>query len=358
MNSTEPTTTIVSEMPTIIKEVQMSVEADKVCLVAGHQFSNVIRLEKIYGVKVTVPAKGAESQIVIKGPFDMVVAAKLDIEESLSFETSFFIEKEFSRLVIGPKGECIESLRKAHNVKITIIEGREVKLSGKRIGCEAAKEAIESIINKATIVSFIVEKYYLGMIIGRKGEQRNCLEKAHNVTIDINLEDGKVVIGGEKNDCEACKETIESMIEKNPTEKFYVPAHLLGSIVGKNFSNMTRIEWKYGVQVSLPSAKNGRSEIWVRGKSTEDVASAKKDIVDNLPWKSVFAVDKNCYGSIIGHGGEIVQRLRREYGVQIDLKGGYAYIEGRKSRTEAARDAIDSIISAQRKRNDAAAAAE
>ena len=359
MNSTEATITTVSKMPTIIKE--MSIEADKMCLVAGHKFSNVKRLEEMYGVRVKVPAKGAGSKIVIEGPADMVSAAKKDIEESISFGTSFFIEKEFIRLIIGPKGERIESLRKEKNVKIDISAEGEVKLFGKKIGCEAAKEAIESIIKNASIVSFFVEKGYFGTIIGREGNCRLGLQKAHNVGIELN----QVVVVGKKSDCEACKKTIESMIEKKKViepgawmEKFYVPAHLLGSIVGMNGSNVKRIESKYDVQVSLPSAKNGRSEIWVKGKSTEDVSSAKKDIMDNLPWELVLAVDKNCYGSIIGRGGENVQRLRREYGVKIDLKGGYAIIDGRKSRAEAAGEAIDTILSTQRKDGDAAANAE
>ena len=361
MNSTEATTNIVSEMPTIENEEQMTIEADKMCLVAGRKFSNKERLEKMYGVRVNVPAKGAGSQVVIKGPADMVSAAKRDIEESVSFETNFFIGKEFVRLIIGPKGERIESLRKEKNVKINNSAQGEIKLCGKKIGCEAAKEAIESIIKNASIVSFFVEKGYLGVIIGRKGDYRLGLEKAHNVGIDLNQEDGKIVIVGKKSDCEACKKTIESMIEKKKAEhleKFYVPAHLLGFVVGWNFSKVKRIESAYNVQVSLPSAKNGVQEIWVKGKSAEDVSCAKKDIMDNLPWKLVLAVDKNCYGSIIGRGGENVQRLRREYGVKIDLKGGYAIIDGRKSRAEAAGEAIDTILSTQHKDGDAAANAE
>ena len=115
---------------------------------------------------------------------------------------------------------------------ITINKEGRVKICGKEIGCEKTKEALESIINLATIVSFFVEKGYCDVIIERGGECIRSLEKAHNVTIELNQEDGKVVVVGTKSDCEACKKTIESMIEKKkvlePMEKFYVPAHLLG----------------------------------------------------------------------------------------------------------------------------------
>ena len=289
MNPTEATTSIVSEMLKVItiKEDQISMEPDKVDLVAGSKRSNKKRLEEIYGVDVILPAMGG-SDIVIRGPVDKVSAAKKDIEESISFETSFFIEKEFARLVLGPKGERAELLKRMSEVRvITINKKGHVKICGKKIECEAAKEAIESIINLATIVSFFVEKGYYDVIIGRGGECVRSLEKAHSVTIDLNQENGKVVVVGKKSGCEACKKNIESMIEKKkfiqPMEKIYIPGHLLGSVVGTNGRNVNRIRSTYNVQVSKSRTNKEQADIWVKGASTEDVYNAMKDTVDNLP---------------------------------------------------------------------------
>ena len=55
-------------------------------------------------------------------------------------------------------------------------------------------------------------------------------------------------------------------------------------------------------------------------------------------------MDKSSFESINGRGGENVERLRRKYGVEIDLKDGKVIIMGKKVRVEAARRAIDSIL--------------
>ena len=79
MNSTEATTSIVSEMRKVItiKEEQISIEPEKVDLVAGNKKSNKKRLEEIYGAEITLLTIGG-SEIVIKEP-----AAKKDNEESI-----------------------------------------------------------------------------------------------------------------------------------------------------------------------------------------------------------------------------------------------------------------------------------
>ena len=281
----------------IIKD-KMNIEKDKMGFVLGRGSSNLKRLKEIYGVEVTPPDKG-EQTIYIEGIADMVFAAKKDIEDCIQYTTRFIIEKEYVSAVIGSEGKRIEALRKA---------------------------------NKATY-------------------------------IDIKR-DGQVTITGSKKCCESAKEAIESRIQRRKTaldyvyeEKFSVPVNLLGHVVGKNFSNLIRLESTYSVHVHTSEQHSDHKEISVKGSLAENVSAAKKDILENLmPLTLSIDIDASYFGCIKGRRGENVKRLRNEHGVGIFLKNGKVCILGGKGRAEAAREAILSIISEKRKKADAAAA--
>lgn len=254
----------------------------------------VSHLKKMYQVEITLPVDKADSQIIIKGQVGMVFAARSDIEESVPCTTSFFIEKDFISLIIGCKRETIRTLAKEFNVKIDIKEGGEVEVNGNSSGCKASKKAIESLI-----------------------EHRKNPETLYQ-------------------------------------EKFYVPGHLIAQVRGENGSNARRIEAIYSVYVNLPTKNEKICEIVVKGSSAQNVSTAKKDILKGRIMVC-FAVDARLIGKIIGRRGETICRLRKDYGVTIDLKEGKVYIWGMKSRAETARNAIRAILSGNEKKktNDA-----
>jgi len=284
MNTTERITSVVSMKPMIvIKEEQMSIERSQMGKVVGRNLVNKKHLEKTYGVEITVNGE----EIVIKGPADMVAATKRAIEEILLSETiSFLIDKDYVSLVIGLKGERIASLRKMHNVKIIINNEGEVNIVGNKSRCEAAKEDIEFKINQAKI-------------------------------------------------------------DHPYEEKFSVPVELLDHVAGMNRSNLIRIQSTYNVHVSLPSTKDGRPDIWVKGTSAEAVSSAKKDIQDALVNSTSFFIEKEYVGFVIGREGESINHLQKVHNVTIDInKGdGKVVIAGRNmSGCEACKEAIESLI--------------
>jgi len=374
----------------------MIIELENMAFVVGREMANVKRLQEVFGIEIVVPRGLNGTQIILKGPADKVAATKKDIKESFH-QITFLIEKEYVPLVIGPKGQRIGSLRAAHiHAKITITNDGKIKVVGKESECHAVKEKIKSQINKVKMVYpfedkflvpagmkflvagrdysnvkriastynvqvslpsskncelseiwvkgksaeevsaakreileswdvFFIKKEDLGLLIGRKGQKLRFLEKEFDVTITIiDKEDGKVVIVGKKSGWEACKKAVELLIRKVtlPVQKLGVPSSQLDSVVGMNQLNVTRIESIHNDQVIMPSKKNGKSEIWVKGTSVEDVEADEKDIVDYLPEKSCSPVDEGSYGSIIGRGGEMVRRLWNKLDVQIDFLDG------------------------------------
>ena len=117
------------------------------------------------------------------------------------------------------------------------------------------------------------------------------------------------------------------------------------SAAGTNGSHVKRIESE-GTTPCLPSAKDGRPDIWVRGSSVEDISAAKNEIIRNFALLVFLAVDEGDFESIIGLEGETVPRLCKV--VNIYLKNGNAKITERKSRTKGAMEAIISTISDDR----------
>ena len=192
--------------------------------------------------------------------------------------------------------------------------------------------------------SFYVERDYIRRIIGQRGEDIRSLEKAHGVTISFSRKDENIIVTGNISGCEACQNGIEALIRNETWEEFYIPADLVKFVIGKNFSTLSRIELTYGVEVFLP--QSGRSRIWLRGPTAEKVSAAKRDILKTLPVTLRWDLGEGfADGTIFGSGEDRIQRLCKEYGVEISLKkGGKVYIWGEKSHSEAARDKIIAII--------------
>lgn len=163
-------------------------------------------------------------------------------------------------------------------------ENVEVLVTGTR--CKEAKEAIEESLS--CITSFFIEKDYTHLVSGQEGKNLLCLEEKFEVYINVNREDGKVMVSGQK--CKAAKKAIESFIERLKIEypyqeKFTVPSYLIGWVCGKNGSTRKSIESTHNVHVfiSTASAKDDSQFINVKGSSAKNVSDAKKEILENLP---------------------------------------------------------------------------
>jgi len=134
-------------------------------------------------------------------------------------------------------------------------------------------------------------------------------------------------------------------IEKpNKTEvklEVKVPAEKIGSVIGKLFGNIKRLEKDYGVKVSLPV--KGGSDILLSGPA-DKAALAKQDILDNLPWMTDYPLQKGQHGAIMGPKGDIINGLRKEHNVNIVLNHENVVIKGCKKQVDAALQSIKSIV--------------
>jgi len=276
-----------------IIKVKMTIDPDVICFVAGYKMSNAKRLEKIHQVEIYIPGYQGASEITVKGPAVNVYAAQVNIAECLPYEARFPIDKEHIETVLGPNGEEKRAMFKAHNVLLSIHEDKEVVITGKLKGCEAAKKAIESRINAKKI------------------------DEAYQETLFVTGDQMKLIAGEDDSK-----------------------------------SSVKRIKSTFGVSLIVDSSRPpeyGRYGIGLKGPSAELVSAAKKDILDNLPCVLIFTVDERFIKKTL------IPRTKEKFGVEIFLKEGKANVSGKKGSAEAAKEAIIASISAKRKRTEACA---
>ena len=276
-----------------IIKVKMTIDPDVICFVAGYKMSNAKRLEKIHQVEIYIPGYQGASEITVKGPAVNVYAAQVNIAECLPYEVRFPIDKEHIEAVLGPNGEEKRAMFKAHNVLLSIHEDKEVVITGKRIGCEAAKKAIESRINAKKI------------------------DEAYQETLFVTGDQMKLIAGEDDSK-----------------------------------SSVKRIKSTFGVSLivdSSPPPEYGRYGIGLKGPSAELVSAAKKDILDNLPCVLIFTVDERFVKKTL------IPRMKEKFDVEIFLKEGKANVSGKKGSAEAAKEAIIASISDKRKKTDVVA---
>lgn len=125
-----------------------------------------------------------------------------------------------------------------------------------------------------------------------------------------------------------------------------VPAEKIGHVVGKQFSNMNRLESEYGIKLTLPA--KGGSDIMLTGPA-DRAAAAKEDILSRLPWTTDYPLEKGYHGAIMGPKGAIINGLRKKHNVIIDLNPDSVIIRGPKKQCDDALSSIKSIVAEQKK---------
>jgi len=147
---------------------------------------------------------------------------------------------------------------------------------------------------------------------------------------------------GRKRKFDACSECEKVVLDLND-----IPKEKWGYIAGKRKSNIERLEKLYGVRVYMPDKCKraaGGGGPYLKGMP-DQVAAAKRDIMDNLPIMQAYPVEKRFFGAIIGCKGKTIQALRRHYRVGISFRDEKeVVIFGTERRCDNAWRAIRSIV--------------
>lgn len=281
------------------------------------------------GVTVSFPRSGVNSStVVIKGIQDCVEGAKKRIEEiaaelDMHVTIQVVIAQQHHRTLMGAKGHKIQSIIQEHNVQI-------------------------------------------------KFPDRNNRQDENAMNGDCNPEEADpekpkkcdiIIITGRIENCEAAK---QALLDNVPvSETMEVPYDLHRFIIGQGGKDVRNLMETYDVNITIPSAAE-QSDLVVINGPPANVQKAKAALVERIEkleeekqdrllrsFQLTVEVDSQYHPKIIGRGGAIITKIRKDNGVQIsfperdDPEKNIITITGYEKNAHAAKDDILKIVQEQ-----------
>ncbi|RMZ88902.1 hypothetical protein DV736_g3866, partial [Chaetothyriales sp. CBS 134916] len=272
-----------------------------------------------------------DEQIFLRGPdgadiADLRIAIEqflLDVEEEekeRSYTTTFEFPSKFNKNLIGKGGQNINSLREKHDVDIDTRENGKVRIQGPPKKAEACKaEILKTLKQWEDEVSYIIkiDPKYHGMLVGRNGENLRRLQTSTNNLVHIDFP-------------RVSKVTDDVSVGDTASE--------------------------------VGGSRQAADEIKIRGPKAkaDQVRSELLDLKAYLEENSYTAsvsVDSKQIGSLIGRGGQEMEKLRVDTGAQIEvpkgdngprttiqLKGTKQQVDNAKAELQKRARAFDSIV--------------
>ncbi|ETN39842.1 uncharacterized protein HMPREF1541_06068 [Cyphellophora europaea CBS 101466] len=224
-------------------------------------------------------------------------------------------------------------------------------------------------------------------LIGRNGAHVNQLREKHDVDIQVSREGGdEIKIQGPQKKAEACKAEIQKLLKAWENEVNYVikiDSKFHGQLVGRSGENLRKIlaQSDNEVRIDFPRASRGgvedssdivseagarvtqpSDEIRIRGpKAKADAAReqllALKQYYEDNSHTATVSVAQDQVGSLIGRGGQELEKLRADTNAQIDIpksngakrieitiRGSKDAVKQAKSEIEKRSKAYDAVV--------------
>ena len=222
-------------------------------------------------------------------------------------------------------------------------------------------------------------------LIGKGGQNINALREKHDVDIDTR-ENGKVKVQGPPKKAEACKSEILKILKQWEDEVNYVikvDPKYHGMLVGRNGENLRKLQanTSNSVRIDFPrvskvaddasvadtasevgGSRQAPDEIRIRGPraKADQVRSELLDLkayMEENSYTASVSVDSKQIGSLIGRGGQEMEKLRADTNAQIEipkgesgprttiqLKGTKQQVDKAKAELQKRAKAFDSIV--------------
>lgn len=117
--------------------------------------------------------------------------------------------------VIGNNGSRIKSIENEVGVKLNIMkDSSEVRItSSDNQAVERAKELIKNAINLNQVSTLNVDEHAIKKIIGKSGATIKALELEHDVNIDVNRYESRVIVRGSSANISKAKDAITQLVQ-------------------------------------------------------------------------------------------------------------------------------------------------
>ena len=286
----------------------------------------------------------------------------------------------------------------------TDVEGNNIRIEGQRAVVEQICAAIDALVkqqeSQATDFADVPQEKHR-LLIGKGGEARRQLEQRFNVSINIPRqgETGSVRIAGQPEDVEQCKAHILEITKEQEGETIPVPRRFHHTVANngqffRNLRNNHQVTIDHAGQrppakpsTPTPSRAAGAAVPLITDDPSDDADNHHWELHDlhasaeegDIPWvlsgpspEAIGAArskleralqeaqkqdsigflilpDPRAHRHVIGQGGSVVNRIRKESGANIQVpkdqtQGEAIQITGTKDGVVSARDAILEVL--------------
>lgn len=214
----------------------------------------------------------------------------------------YYVERKYFGLIIGPRGSNLLSITMATGTEIELPKeggmSHEVTITGPIEGCQRAKAAIDQLVAKgycdithAGTVDMIVAipDNKRGIVIGSKGANIKMLQEKLGVKVNFpekGSEDGVSIVGDAKA-VQECAVAIKMLMEQgysSVTHENFVQVNInvsrdmLKNLIGVGGSVIRGLQKSTGVQINIPSDKNGEIVVVALLGEPEGLADCRAQI--------------------------------------------------------------------------------
>lgn len=321
------------EIEALVKELDNIVEGEVNVDPKHHKYfvarrGEVLRqiADDFGGVAVSFPRSGVKSdRVVIKGAKDCVEGAKkriLEIVADLDAQVSIecVIPQQFHRTVMGARGANVQEITVQYEVGIKFPD-RPMPNDNQPRGAGDADTMVNGDDNKKTDV---------------------------------------IMITGKADNCEAAKKALLNLVPI--TQEIHVPFDFHRFIIGQKGRDVRKMMEQFNVNISVPPQDEHSDYIKVRGPpaNVQRAADALAEKVKNLELEKEdrllksheleIEVDPSYHPKLIGRRGEVINKIRNDYDVKIQLPDrneenqSRILIIGYEKSCEAAREEIMKMV--------------
>ncbi|THH31786.1 hypothetical protein EUX98_g2412 [Antrodiella citrinella] len=280
------------------------------------------------------------------------------------------VEKKWHEAVVGKNGTTLNAIigeDKALSIKLGADAGDAstediILIRGTSADVNRASKEIQKIVEDAKndeivsshVVEFVIDREYVGRIVGARGSGVNKLRDTLGVSIDFQdeAEDKdektskkkkpvqlvKVKIVGRKENTEDAEKRIKGQADRladETSEIVKIPHEYHSSLIGQGGKYVIRLEENYAVKITFPrdSAENGEGrtretlksdEVLIKG-GKKGVADAKSELLEAVEFEKEsnnvvkFSVPTRSVARILGKSGATINEIKDDTGAQIDI---------------------------------------
>jgi len=358
----------------------------------GRQGINIQKIRNETGARIIFPGADDEDResIMIIGTKESVAKAKEDLEARIKeldniVEDTMTVDPKHHRHFVARRGQVLRQIGEEFGGLVVSfpragVTSDKVNLKGARNCVDAGKLRIQEIVKdleEMVTIDCEIEQQFHRTVMGAKGSQVQRVTSEFNVQIkfpDKAQENGEmpapsperssdpniIRITGKMINCEGAAAALKELVPI--TAEVSIPFEFHRYIIGQKGKEVREMMNEFDVNIRVPAAEQQSDIILVSGVPTH-VENAKVGLIEKLAklelekverikrsFEVTVEVNPEYHPKIIGRSGGVINKLRQDFHVNIQLppKGAenesIITITGLEDDADAAKKAILGIV--------------